>query len=55
MTRSMTQALSRGAATLALAGLLTGAAAGLLGCGRYGPPQAYPPGVEEPEEEEGRR
>ena len=55
MTRSMTQALRRTAATVALAGLLASGAAGLLGCGKYGPPQAYQPGVEEPEEEEGRR
>lgn len=38
--------------TLAAAVLLVALAAGhLLACGRYGPPRAYPPGVQAPDDE----
>jgi predicted small lipoprotein YifL len=45
MTRRMTQAT----AALMLAGLVAGS---LLACGRYGPPQPYPPGVNAPDDDD---
>jgi len=45
MTHRMTQA----AALLALLGVLAG---GLLACGRYGPPQPYPPDIEASDEDD---
>ena len=46
--RDMTHPMTRTAAAIALLGLLAG---GVVACGRYSPPQPYPPGVEEPDEE----
>jgi len=49
MTRNMTQACSRSLAGALAALLLAG---GLSACGKYGPPQPYPPDYEEREEDE---
>ena len=38
--RSMTHRMTQAMAALAIAGVL---GTGLLACGRYGPPQPYPP------------
>jgi hypothetical protein len=46
--QTMTHFLTRTAAGLALLGVLVSSG---VACGRYGPPQPYPPGVEEPDEE----
>jgi len=45
---SMTRRMTQTAALLAIAGVLS---AGALACGKYGPPQPYPPEVEEDDED----
>jgi len=49
MTRCLTQLVTRRAAWLALAIVLVGVVGA---CGRYGPPQPYPPQQEAPEDED---
>jgi len=49
MTRRLTQFVTRRAAWIALVIVLVGA---LNACGRYGPPQPYPPPQEAPEDED---
>jgi predicted small lipoprotein YifL len=43
---SMTQRMTRAAAAILVVILLGGS---LVACGRYGPPQPYPPGVDGPD------
>jgi hypothetical protein len=52
MTRTMTHGWVR---SLLLTLLLVGVAGGVAACGKYGPPQPYPPEVEEPDDEDDRR
>jgi hypothetical protein len=49
---SVTQRMTQLAAALALLGALSTVVAA---CGRYGPPEPYPPGVEAPDDDEERR
>jgi hypothetical protein len=52
MTRSLTHGWLR---SLVLTLLLFSVVGGVAACGKYGPPQPYPPAVDEPDDEDDSR